>query len=683
MNDNKGINGTILAVDDITENLDLLAKILTDGGYAARTTTSGVFALQAARSAPPDLILLDIKMPGMDGFEVCRQLKEDPNLSGIPVIFISALSEIQDKIKAFEAGGVDYLTKPFQQAEVLARVRTHLSLYRMQTRLEELVAEQNADLIKKTLALEEEIEERKMTEAALREAEFCYRTVADFTYAWEYWEGPDGALRYVSPSCERITGYQASAFLNDPGLLHRIIATEDRTAWEAHRREALTEHRAREMQFRIHGADDKVRWIEHTCRAVVDGAGSFLGFRVSNRDISERKELERELRQAQKMEAIGTLAGGIAHDFNNILAGILGYSELAQLEKDLPPAVQKDLSVIIEMVQRATDLVRQILTFSRKTEQELNPLQVAILVKEALKLLRSSLPSSIAIEQDITAFDLVLADPTQVQQIVMNLCTNAYHAMKESGGTLAVSLQRVEFQQGGVCPCRGLMPGAYLLLSVSDTGYGMDEATMEKIFEPYFTTKGPGEGTGLGLAVVDGIVRNHKGHIAVYSKPGSGTTFHVYLPVFDAKGKPAVVSRAISEETPLATGTERIMVVDDEEKMVLVCQNILEKFGYTVSPFTSSQEALESFRSNPSGVDLVFTDLTMPMLNGIEFAKRLYAIRPELPVILCTGHSALLSREKAKWTGIGVYLQKPFTQLDLLHAVRKALDEKNCVTAQT
>lgn len=676
MDETKRPRGNILAVDDVTENLDLLAKILTAAGYAVRTTTSGVFALQTARAEPPDIILLDIRMPEMDGFEVCRRLKEDPRLSGIPVIFISALSEIHDKVQAFEAGGVDYLTKPFQEAEVLARVRTHLALYHMQTRLEEMVSERSADLLRKTLALQDEIEERKKTEAALRDAEFRYRTVADFTYAWEYWEGPDGALRYVSPSCERVTGYPAEAFLNDPGLLHRIVLTEDRAAWEAHRTEAMRERRAYEIQFRINSSGGQVRWIEHTCHAVIDESGSFLGFRVSNRDVSERKELERELRQAQKMEAIGTLAGGIAHDFNNILSSILGFSELSLIEKDLPPAVRDNLTVVVEMSHRATNLVRQILTFSRKNEQELSPLQVSLLVKEALKLLRASIPSSIAIQQDISALDLVLADPTQIHQIVMNLCTNAYYAMKESGGTLAVSLQRVELQEEDVFMCRGLTPGSYLLLKVSDSGCGMDKDTLEKIFEPYFTTKSPGEGTGLGLAMVASIVRNHKGHIAVNSKPGVGTTFHVYLPVCNPQGKANALSRPTTEETLLPSGTEQLMVVDDEEKIISIYRDLLGKFGYTVSAFASSQEALESFRRNPSGFDLVLTDLTMPVMDGVELAKRLISIRPGLPVILCTGFNALITQKKAKMAGIDVYLQKPFTQKDILQTIRKALDER-------
>lgn len=668
--------GTILAVDDVSENLDLLAAILSRAGYTVRTTTSGIFALQAARSAPPDLILLDIRMPGMDGFAVCRQLKEDPALSTIPVIFISALHEIEDKVKAFEAGGVDYLTKPFHEAEVLARVKTHHSLFRMQTRLEELVAERSANLMAKTRALEAEIEEREKVEAELRKAAFRYRTVADFTYAWEYWESPDGSFRYISPSCERVSGYPAEAFTDDPGLLSRIVTAEDRPSWEAHRRKAISGACPHKLEFRIRAADGTLRWIDHTCQPVTDAEGAFLGFRVSNRDISKKKELEREIRQAQKMEAIGTLAGGIAHDFNNILSCIFGYAELALADAAISPQLREHLEVVFDSARRAKDLVRQILTMSRRADQEIKPLQMFLIVKEAMKLLRASLPATIAIEQDIVATDYVLADPTQIHQIVMNLCTNAFHAMREGGGTLAVSLRRQVFRQEDVSPCHDFVPGDYLVLLVRDTGHGMDEATMEKIFDPYFTTKATGEGTGLGLSVVAGIVKNYKGYIAVSSAPGSGTTFSVYLPVrlaADAEFPPA--GAAMPAAAPLS-GTKRIMIVDDEKLVLDLYRKILQRSMYTVSAFTGPREALAFFCRNPSEVDLVLTDLTMPEFDGLELAKRMLAIRPALPVILCTGYNEAFNRERLKEAGVAGFIQKPFAQQDLLQAIREIFDER-------
>ncbi|MEW6218184.1 MAG: response regulator [Thermodesulfobacteriota bacterium] len=669
--------GSILVVDDLADNLDLLCAILTGAGYAVRSSTSSLHALQAVRAKPCDLILLDIRMPEMDGLAMCRHLKEDPTLRGIPVIFISALTSIEEKVQAFEAGGVDYLTKPFQAAEVLVRVRTHLSLYRMQTSLEALVAERSSDLLARTRDLERQIEERRKTEEALREAEFRYRTVADFTYAWEYWEGPDGGLRYISPSCERVTGYPPEMFRSNPGLLHGIVLEEDRPAWEAHRLEAMAERRAREQELRIRGADGRIRHIEHTCQPVLGDDGSFLGFRVSNRDVSARKELERELLQAQKMEAIGTLAGGIAHDFNNILVGIFGYAELALGLPDNSPKAREYLEVVLESAQRAKDLVRQILTFSRRTAQELKPLQVSLIIKEALKLLRASLPPSIVIRQHVAATDLVLADPTQVHQVIMNLCTNAFHAMREAGGTLAVSLRRVTLQEDAVLQGSGCPLGDYLLLEVADTGHGMDATTRARIFDPYFTTKAAGEGTGLGLAVVSGIVRNLKGHIAVSSEVGAGATFRIYLPVHVPKESFRPAPAEEDRTVPRLSEAGRIMAVDDDEKVVTVIRGLLEKAGFTVLAFTGGREALSFFCRNPSGVDLVVTDLSMPGYSGIELARRLLAIRPELPVILCTGHHEAISEEMTRKTGFfSGYIQKPFAAAGLLALVRKTLREK-------
>jgi PAS domain S-box-containing protein len=676
MDEHKRQLGTILAVDDVADNLELLSTLLTCVGYTVRTTTNGAFALQVARSAPPDLVLLDIRMPGMDGFAVCRQLKDDPSLRDIPVIFISALHEIEDKVKAFAAGGVDYLTKPFHEAEVLARVRTHITLYRMQTRLEELVGERNADLVAKTQALQAEIEERKRVEEELRTAEFRYRTVADFTYAWEYWEGPDGTFHYISPSCMRVSGYPAEAFTNDPGLLSRIVEDADRAAWEEHRREAATGCCPHKLEFRIRAADGTLRWIDHTCQTVTDADGRFLGFRVSNRDISAHKELEREMRQAQKMEAIGTLAGGIAHDFNNILSCIFGYAELALTDDTISPHVREYLEIVFDSARRAKELVRQILTMSRRADQEVKPLRMYLIVKEAMKLLRASLPASIAIEQEIDAQEYVLADPTQIHQVVMNLCTNAFHAMREKGGTLAVSLRREVFGPDDAPPCLDFSPGVYLALVVKDTGHGMDETTVEKIFDPYFTTKAPGEGTGLGLSVVAGIVKNFKGHITVRSAPGSGTAFFVYLPVLpDGNVDLSRAGAALPMPAPLP-GTERIMVVDDEKDVLALYQSFLSQSGYTVTAFANPQEAFTAFRRDPSAVDLVLSDVIMPEFDGIELTMRLLAIRPDLPVLLCTGQGDALSRERLHAAGAAELIQKPFTQHSLLRAIRDIFDKR-------
>ncbi len=398
-------------------------------------------------------------------------------------------------------------------------------------------------------------------------------------------------------------------------------------------------------------------------------------------EIEERKQAEEEqlllearLRQSQKMEAIGTLAGGIAHDFNNILSIIFGYTELAILEED-PEKRGQDLEQVRMGAERAKELVTQILTFSRRTELATKqPLQVAVVIKEALRMLRSSIPTTIEIRQEIASDGTVLADPTQIHQLIMNLCTNAYQAMRETGGSLAVSLVEIEIRQEdegyGV-----LVPGRYLKLVVSDTGCGISHEIQEKIFEPYFTTKATGEGTGLGLAVVLGIVRGHNGHITVYSEPGKGATFHVYLPLVEATAAVALPAQEVVED--LTGKGERLLFVDDEALIREFADRLFALHGYQVTSFSNGVQALEEFQSHPDQFDLVITDMTMPYMTGAELAQKILGIRPDMPVILCTGQSELINREKALAMGICGYLNKPVLKHDFLSAIRRALEKKN------
>jgi PAS domain S-box-containing protein len=390
-------------------------------------------------------------------------------------------------------------------------------------------------------------------------------------------------------------------------------------------------------------------------------------------DITEKYKLEDQLRQAQKMEAIGTLAGGIAHDFNNMLAPILGYSEMALARISPSDPLAADLQQVITAAGRAKGLVQQILAFSRQAPQERKPLQPQLVVQEALKLLRASLPSTIEIREEIPAdCGTIQADPTQLHQIIMNLGTNAYHAMRETGGVLGVRLTKVTIDDAGTVPGSELEPGEYVMIDVSDTGCGMEQKMLAHIFDPYFTTKVKGEGTGLGLSVVHGIVKSYQGHIAVYSEPGKGSSFHVYLPRMAES--PSLNAAVHSEAIP--TGTERLLVVDDEEVLATMLQLILQGLGYQVRSFRNSLEALAHIEQNPMAVDLLITDMTMPHLTGFELAHKALALRPDLPVILCTGFSDLINKEQAQALGIRDYLMKPVSIRDLGQAVRTALDTK-------
>jgi PAS domain S-box-containing protein len=387
----------------------------------------------------------------------------------------------------------------------------------------------------------------------------------------------------------------------------------------------------------------------------------------------DRQRMEAHLRQAQKMEAIGTLAGGIAHDFNNTLGAILGYTEMAMMEVPQEDKAHYYLERVLKASERAKDLVKQILTFSRQSKKELRPLGVGTVLKEALKLLRPSLPSFIEIRREIkTEQDIILADFTQIHQVVMNLCTNAAHAMREKGGVLTVGLRSVRMEpEVGVLSDPGLKPGKYLELTVSDTGHGIEEGVMPRIFEPYFTTKKPGEGTGMGLAMVHGIVKGHGGAIKVESSVGKGTVFHVYLPVTEEAEK----SLGIESSLPTPQGKGMILFVDDEAPLAEVGTLMLSNLGYEVVTRTSSPEALEVFRATPDQFDMVITDTTMPKMTGLDLAGEIMKLRPAIPVILCTGYSDLVDTEKAGTIGIRELLMKPLASRQLAEAVKRAMGE--------
>ena len=402
---------------------------------------------------------------------------------------------------------------------------------------------------------------------------------------------------------------------------------------------------------------------------------------VMGRDITGQKKAEREkavlqeqLQQAQKMEAIGTLAGGIAHDFNNILAGIMGYAELAGLDIPQGSKAQENLQNSIKSANRAKNLVQQILAFSRQSKQERKPMDIGPIIKEGLKLLRASLPSTIEIRQDLKR-DLgsIVADPTQIHQVVMNLCTNASHAMSEKGGVLEVSLEKMNMEAGSAAISAGIEAGPYLRLRVSDTGHGIPPEILKRIFDPYFTTKGAGKGTGLGLAVVHGIVKSYGGGISVSSEVGKGSSFDVYFP--RVEDSISVLEAGKVEPLPLG-GQERVLFVDDEKEIGEIGQKSLQYLGYEVVVRMSSLEALELFRAKADQFDLVITDMTMPNMTGEELAREILGIRPGIPIILCTGFSENMSEGKAKALGIREFVMKPLVIMDLAKAIRRALGSR-------
>ncbi|MEX1347680.1 MAG: ATP-binding protein [Desulfobacterales bacterium] len=380
---------------------------------------------------------------------------------------------------------------------------------------------------------------------------------------------------------------------------------------------------------------------------------------------------EKQLQQVMKLQAIGTLAGGIAHDFNNILFPIVGYTELTM--DDIPEGnpSRKNLEEVLKAANRAKKLVQQILTFSRQNDQEFKPLKVQSLIKEALNLLRATIPSSIEIDTSIDEdCGLVKGDPTQIHQVMMNLGTNAYHALQETGGKLEVILKETYLSYEQSQQMVGMKVGRHLELTVRDNGHGMFPQVLERIFEPYYTTKEQGKGTGLGLSVIHGIIKNHGGDISVCSQPGVGSTFRVYLPVIDDIDMEIEAPETANE----TNGNEHILLIDDEEPIIDIERRILERLGYTVTPITDSEAALEEFKARPDAFDLVITDMTMPKITGDRLAQSLMDINPQIPVILCTGFNEDITEEKALSMGIDKFVMKPIVKDELAYTIRSVLD---------
>ncbi|MCK5055597.1 MAG: response regulator [Candidatus Aminicenantes bacterium] len=404
-----------------------------------------------------------------------------------------------------------------------------------------------------------------------------------------------------------------------------------------------------------------------TCTVMYHGRPAIQGI---VQDISKLRQLEKQLRQAQKMEVIGTLASGIAHDFNNILSIIMGYIELSRDSRTSPAVIRQNLKEALKASLRAKDLVQQILTFSRRGEKEKGPVKITSIVQEVIKLMRASLPSTIEIHQDMSKTEyIVLADPTQLHQVLMNLCTNAAQAMMEEGGLLKIELSDLNRDMEAIYE-EPLPPSPYLRLTVSDTGHGMSPETKERIFEPFFTTKKSGEGTGMGLAVVKGIVKNHDGEISVESEPGKGTSFHLFLPLLQ---EDAGIEQEKREGDPTG-GDEHVLLVEDEKVLLNIVKRMLERLGYRVVSKANGVEALEAFRSSPQDFDVVITDLTMPGMTGIQLAREVIKIEPEIPIIICTGFNEGINREHLRNLGMQGFIMKPYSSKKLNLAIREVLD---------
>lgn len=657
----------ILVIDDTPITVAELVDTLRDE-YSLAVATSGREALECVKQgALPDLILLDVMMPDINGYEVLRQLKNDRKTKDIPVVFITALGEAEDETKGLLLGAVDYVKKPFSLSIVKARIDTHLKLKRYLDRLEYLVKMRTIELTEANRRLKEKVYEYEQAEKAVQRSEAEYQDL--YNNAPDMYASVEVASGRILKCNQRLLsclGYEEEEVIGRP-LFDFLTSDSVEYARTKITPAAVRNGIIHEEELRVRCKDGNVIDISMNARTMHDEKGD-ISFVISNwRDISEKRRLESRLHQTQRLEAIGALAGGIAHDFNNILSIILGFTELAIGDVANLPALQDDLQEILTAGGRARGLVQQILTFSRPTDREFKPVKVEAIIKEAVNFLRSTLPATIDMSVDISSDSLVFGDPTQIHQIMMNLCTNADHAMRKKGGMLKVDLRDVEFD-AAEAQLHGVKPGRYLELTISDQGYGMTSETLEKLYDPFFTTKKQGEGTGLGMSIVHDIVKNHKGAINVRSEFGKGSTFNIYLPVFDKLG---LGQSAAS--TAIPTGTEHILVVDDEPNIAKMNRLMLESLGYRVETRVSSIEALELFKADPARFNLVITDITMPNMTGEELAKELLSIRADIPVIICTGFSNDMDEKKARDMGCRAFLHKPILKQTLAQIIRSVM----------
>jgi PAS domain S-box-containing protein len=561
-----------------------------------------------------------------------------------------------------------------------------------------------------------DITERTRAGKALQESDNRLKLAltSSHTGVWE-WNVATNEL-FWSPECYEILGTKDIGGTLES--LRKLIQPEDFLRVMDKIRQVSMDHPMLRAEFRIIRPDGGVRWLTNTGQGYFDGAGALLRMIGTVLDISEQKQAEEalnqanrrlteaksevdriveertseltrayeslrvetgelqraeaRLRQAHKMETVGTLASGIAHDFNNILAAIIGFSEMARDKTPEESPARGHMERVFAAGIRGKDLVKQILAFSRRAEQAKLQLKLAPVVKEALGLIRASLPSTVDIRTNLPSnLGFVLADPIQMQQIVMNLCTNAAHAMRRRGGSISIDLADFSFSSAEDAPDPTMSPGSYSRLSVTDTGEGMSPETIEHIFDPFFTTKAEGEGTGLGLSVVHGIVTNHGGQITVSSQPGKGSIFTVYLP------------KLIEEQSrdsgdggsSIPRGHERILFIDDEKDLIAMGDEMLTDLGYHVTCRTGAREVLALFRLDPSRFDLVITDQTMPEMTGKELVEEILAIRADMPIIMCTGFSPLVDADNAKASGVRAFALKPLTKTEIATTIRRVLDE--------
>jgi PAS domain S-box-containing protein len=668
----------VLLVDDFPSNLKLLEMLLASQGHSTRSAANGQEALALARQEPPDLIIADILMPVMDGYALCRAWMEEPRLKSVPFIFYTATYQSdEDETFALSLGAAAFLRKPMEPDAFLVQIQEVIrrTLAEGLTPPEATVTEEhsflklyNERLVQKldqrSQNLARRVEELELLESTLRLKSFALEAVANGILILDR----QGLVEWVNPAYLELTGFDRQEVLGrkprflesdaqDLAFYQRLWATV--FSGEVWRGELMNRHKNGTSRL-FHAAISPLR----------DEEGRLTHCIGIMQDITEQRRIETELLQSQKMEAIGRLAGGVAHDFNNMLNVILINAEMALGAELLPPAVQRCILEIKQAAERSADLTRQLLAFSRKQPAQPKRINLNQVVAENRKMLNRMIEGDI----DLTlhpAPDLafVFIDPSQVSQILTNLVINSRDALP-GAGTISIETANVQVEEASALIYGGLTPGAYVQLTVSDTGCGMDPLTQKHIFEPFFTTKAEGKGTGLGLSMVYGIVKQNKGSVAVYSNLGLGTSFKIYLPAVEVEETALETER----EGALAGGHETLLVAEDEKPMLEVMRMVLEEKGYRVLAAAHPLDTVLLANQKEGPIHLLITDVVMPGMNGMELHRRLEATRPGLKVLYISGYTGDILAKRGLLHEETHFLQKPFRVKDLLQKVRDVLD---------
>ncbi len=657
---------TVLAVADKPECHHSLEVMTEDLDIKMLKVHSGREALKVLEEEEICLVLLEDEMVEMGGAETAQRIHQRQQSQHLPILFLNVSPQSRQGTEhGYNVEAVDYLFKPVVPEILRSKILLFQKLYQQNRMLE--VKARRLELANQQILRQQE---------DLSASEICFRAAFEQSFQFMAILDVEGRVLELNHLAKKLCG---NSTVDAVGQYLWNICWLGQDEENERLQKVIAKARSGEntKDEAVFEDGDDIRILSRTVSPVSDSSGTIQFIAIQGHDITDRIYAEKEkqnceilLQQAQKMEALGVLAGGVAHDFNNILSVILGNTELARMSYDADKSPKKFLESIHSAGIQARDLVKQILSFSRQEKMIKTMVRPADVVSESLKLLRSSLPSTINIVAEIDdRCGVIFADPTQFHQVFMNLCTNAYHAMEENGGILTIRLYQETVKSKQLLEEFHCESGEYAHLVVADSGDGIDQDIINMIFDPYFTTKESGKGTGMGLAIVYGIIRGHGGAIRVITEKSKGCAFHVFIPTVDG-----VEQRQESAEGPLYYGRGHILVVDDEPELLMVMQVMLERLGYEVTSTTSATEALTSFCAEPERFDLMLTDQIMPELKGTELAAKVLDIKPEMPIILCTGYSPAVSRKKVLAMGIQELVFKPWAANDLSRIIRQLLE---------